>query len=108
MESHVLRNMAVYVLSADPDSNLLKIVQLRTQYNLVTTLRGLSGIGCRYTTELGMNIGVAEQSVWTEYTAVCLILQVNQSIIIENLMNFNRNIPQVLHIHTRASYSTIS
>lgn len=53
--------------------NLLNIFQLRTQYNLVTTLRGLSGLGCRYTTELGMNIGVAEQSVWTEYTTVRLI-----------------------------------
>lgn len=72
MQQHVLRNMAGYVVSADLHSNSLKIqvVQLRTQYNLVTTLRGLSGLGCRYTTELGMNIGVAEQSVWTEYTTV--------------------------------------
>jgi hypothetical protein len=52
----------------------LSIWQLRTQYNLVTTLKGLSGIGCKYTTELGMNIGVAEQSVWKEYTMVRSII----------------------------------
>ncbi|KAF8231195.1 hypothetical protein L208DRAFT_1399325 [Tricholoma matsutake] len=44
-----------------------KYGHLRTQYNIVTTLKGLSGIGCKYTMELGMNIGVAEQSVWKEY-----------------------------------------
>ncbi|KAF8223584.1 hypothetical protein L208DRAFT_1411625 [Tricholoma matsutake] len=46
---------------------MAKIPPLHTQYNIVTTLKGLSGIGCKYTTELGMNIGVAEQSVWKEY-----------------------------------------
>jgi hypothetical protein len=58
--------------SADCHSSRLNIIQLHTQYNLVATLKGLSGIGCKYSTELGMNIGVAEQSVWKEYTMVHL------------------------------------
>ncbi|KAF8233381.1 hypothetical protein L208DRAFT_1395858 [Tricholoma matsutake] len=51
-----------------------KYGHLHTQYNIVTTLKGLSGIGCKYTTELGMNIGVAEQSVWKEYITVHFII----------------------------------
>ena len=52
------------------DSKSLTILQLRTQYNLIMTLKGLLGLGSRYTSELGMNIGVAEQSVWDEYVMV--------------------------------------
>ena len=37
---------------------------------MITTLKGLSGLGSRYTAELGMNIGVAEQSVWDDYITV--------------------------------------
>ncbi|KAF8235890.1 hypothetical protein L208DRAFT_1391719 [Tricholoma matsutake] len=65
--------MAVYVLIS-ADCHSLSIWQLCTQYNIVTTLKGLSGIGCKYTMELGMNIGVAEQSVWKEYITVCFII----------------------------------
>ena len=57
-------------ISTHPDLKTLTIVQLHSQYNRVTTLKGLSGLGSRYTTELGMNISVAEQSVWNEYTTV--------------------------------------
>jgi len=57
-------------ISTHPNLKTLTILQLRSQYNRVTTLKGLSGLGSRYTTELGMNIGVAEQSVWNEYTTV--------------------------------------
>jgi len=57
-------------ISAHHNRKSLTILQLRTQYNIVTTLKGLSGLGSRYTTELGMNIGVNEQSVWNEYTTV--------------------------------------
>ena len=55
-------------ISRHRDLKCLTTLQLRTQYNLVTTLK--SGLGSRYTTELGMNIGVAEQSVWNEYVTV--------------------------------------
>jgi len=57
-------------ISRHRDSKFLTILQLRTQYNLITTLKGLSGLGSRYTSELGMNIGVAEQSMWDEYVMV--------------------------------------
>jgi hypothetical protein len=57
-------------ISKHHNSKSLTILQLRTQYNLITTLKGLSGLGSRYTTELGMNIGVAEESVWKEYVTV--------------------------------------
>jgi hypothetical protein len=73
MQLRAPQNMAVYVLIS-ADCHSLSIWQLRTQYNLVTTLKGLSGIGCKYTMELGMNIGVAEQSVWKEYTSVRSII----------------------------------
>ena len=60
----------VCILS-DNHTICLNIVQLCLQYNHITTLKGLSGLGSRYTVELGMNIGVAEQSVWMDYTTVC-------------------------------------
>ena len=65
-----LKYSRVCILS-DYHATCLNIVQLRAQYNHITTLKGLSGLGSRYTVELGMNIGVAEQSVWTDYTTVC-------------------------------------
>src|SRR6266545_931376 len=56
----------VCILS-DNHTICLNIVQLCLQYNHITTLKGLSGLGSRYTVEFGMNIGVAEQSVWMDY-----------------------------------------
>ena len=58
IQLHVPQNMAMYVLFS-ADCHSLSIWQLHTQYNLVTTLKGLSGIECKYAMELGMNIGVA-------------------------------------------------
>ena len=49
--------------------------KLHTHYTTVTMLKELSGLGGRYTTELGMNIGVAEQSVWSDYIKVCHVFQ---------------------------------
>ena len=51
---------------------LLILFQLCAQYNKIMNLKELSGLGSRYMTELRMNIGVAKQSVWKEYIAVCL------------------------------------
>ena len=55
--------------------NLQVCYAKRSVYNTVTTLKGLFGLGSRYTTELGMNIGVAEQSVWSDYINVCHVFQ---------------------------------
>ncbi len=38
-------------ISAHPNSKTLTILQLCAQYNRVTTLKGLSGLGSRYTTK---------------------------------------------------------
>lgn len=69
---------------------------------MVTTLKGLSGMGCKYTTEFGMNIGVADHSVWQEYTTVSLI-----DFMTTNLTKIDRNILRVLHMHIRGSLCTI-
>jgi hypothetical protein len=37
---------------------------------LISILRGLSGLGERYTLEYGMNVGVGEQQVWDKYVKV--------------------------------------
>ncbi len=69
---------------------------------MITTLKGLSGLGSRYTTELGMNIGVGEQSVWDEYTTVSFFRES-----LRNLINIDRNIPGVPHMLARAFPCTI-
>lgn len=87
------------------DLKSLTIVQLRSQYNIITTLKGLSGLGSRYTTELGMNIGVAEKSVWDEYTTVCFLKEL--LFLIQGLISLDRNIPGLPHLLTRAFHYTI-
>lgn len=53
-----------------PSTNSL---QLRSAYNMVTTLKGLSGF--HWDDEQGMNIGVAETNAWSVYTTVhCIYL----------------------------------
>ncbi|KAF8232187.1 hypothetical protein L208DRAFT_1157890, partial [Tricholoma matsutake] len=43
-----------------------KYAQLRSAYNMVTTLKGLSGFS--WDAERGMNIGVNEKCAWDMYT----------------------------------------
>jgi hypothetical protein len=71
---------------------------------VITTLKGLSGLGSRYTAELGMNIGVAEQSVWDEYTTVCFLKEL---VHIEGLISIDRNILGLRDMLTRGFHCTI-
>jgi hypothetical protein len=58
------------ILLRSPDQLLITTVQLQALYNLVSTLKRLSGLGCKWTDEQRMNIGVADAAIWAEYTTV--------------------------------------
>lgn len=54
--------------------SLTNPLQLRSAYNIVTTLKGLSGFGGHWDDEKGMNIGLQEADAWNAYCTVhCII-----------------------------------
>ncbi|KAF8228774.1 hypothetical protein L208DRAFT_1174287, partial [Tricholoma matsutake] len=45
----------------------LNSLQLRAAYNLIMTLKGLSGLGDHWDDEKGMNVGLQEADAWNTY-----------------------------------------